>query len=55
MEELSIMKISRYILACTVLILVVELVGGECECEVVGSGGVGAVAGGMVVWLWWQC
>ncbi len=45
----------KWLLACIVWSTWCGVVVAGCEQQVAGSGGVGAVLGGVVVWLWRRC
>ncbi len=43
------------LLACVVWIILCSMVMAGCEQQVAGSSGIGAILGGIVVWLWHHC
>ncbi len=43
------------LLACVIVISLCDAVAAGCEQQAVGSGGVGAVLGSIIVWLWHRC
>ena len=45
----------RWLLALIILSAWCGVVVAGCEQQAAGSGGVGAVLGGVVVWLWHRC
>ena len=45
----------RQLLALIIWSAVYGIVVAGCEQQAAGSGGVGAVLGGMLVWLWRRC
>ncbi len=53
--ELWNMRMNVWVLAFIVIIGVLKPVRGECGQQVAGSGGMGTIIGGVIVWVWQWC
>ncbi len=43
------------LLACIIVISLCDVVAAGCEQQAAGSGGIGAMLGGIIIWLWCRC